>query len=324
MGLFNKLTKKNNDKIFNELDKKEKGNKERDKNLPELSGMYLPDHVVAIPHYFSQTSIYAPRANKNRNALVKNKQEHIWSQGDLNIMYEGPELDTLIDSRLMSLVLKGRDLQKSKDNIVRLKFKETMLTLGLNPYHPNSRAKFTASIDRHLSAKIYFKKGENLAGFWKSFFISDNTYYEYETNSLQIQIGDMIPELFSMKDSGSFSIENMVISFATKNSYATKLYSYYESNTNPFPIKVSTILELCDKKLEENKKPTNNHRKVIKEALDELQELGFLESWCYDITKDKRDPLVCVKKRPKKERIKSPEKEKQFDSNYVEVIDYKK
>lgn len=311
--IFGKLrNKKNNDieieeaadsSMFSSFKKEAKEIKENKTELikkdESLSGLKLPDNYVAMPHYFSQSSIYAPRSG-NRKEI--SKRTDLWSQGDNHVSYEGPSLDTKIDIQLMSLVLKARDIQKSPNNTVKLKFKETMKVLGLNPHHPNSRTKFLNSINRHLEAKLYFSIGNEEEGFWKSFFVAEGTKYSYKQNILKIQIGEIIPTLFKLKDSGSFSIENMLISFAAKSSYSSKLYSYYESNETPFPIKVSTILEICDKKIEDGKKPTNNHRKVIKEALDELVSLSFLESWYYDSSKDKRDPLVVVKKKSKKDR----------------------
>jgi len=267
-----------------------------------LSGLRLPDNLVAMPHYFSQSSIYAPRSG---DRLAISERTDLWSQGDMNVSYEGPPLDTKIDIQLMSLVLKARDIQKSPNNIVKLKFKETMKNLGLNPHHPNSRIKFTSSLNRHLEAKLFFSVGNEDAGFWRNFFVAEGTVFDYKKNLLHIQISDIIPSLFKLKKSGSFSIENMMISFAIKGSYASKLYSYYESNDIPFPVKVSTIMEICDKKLSEGKKPTNNNRKVVKEALEELESLCFLESWYFDSTKDTRDPLVVVNKKCKKERSNS-------------------
>lgn len=303
-------SKKSTSGVFDSLEKKDKVSKK----IPEsLSGMHLPDHYVAIPHCFSQTAIYAPRSG---DRTIQYKRTDIWSQGEMNVAYDGPLLDTKIDSRLMSLVLKAKDMQKSNDNMVNLKFKETMIQLGLNPYHPNSRKKFTSSISRHLDAKFYFYIGEETRGFWKSFFVADGTTHSYEKNFIRIQLGDVIPKLFKMKDSGSFSIEDMLLNFATKSSYSSKLYSYYESNEKPFPVKVSTMLEICDKKLPEGKKPTNNHRKVLKEALDELKSLSFLNDWFFDDSKDKRDPLIVVYKRPKKDRQQNL-KESGFQSNYL-------
>lgn len=278
-----------------------------------LSGMHLPNNYVAIPHYISQSSIYAPRAG-DRTVIVKRLD--LWSQGEMKVAYEGPLLDTKIDSRLMSLVLKARDLNPSSDNIVKLKYKETMLALGLLPYHPNSRKKFTASIARHLGAKFFFSLGDEDAGFWRDFFVSEGTIFSYKKNILHIQLSNIIPVLFRIEDTGSFSIEDMLLSFSTKSSYATKLYSYYESNAVPFPVKVSTLLEICDKKIAENKKPTNNHRKVIKEALDELKKLGFLKTWRFDESVNKRDPMVYVSKISKKER-RSIKKSSTFKSDYM-------
>lgn len=315
--IFSNLKKKESDKndsVFGGLTfAKENKIIVESEECQDLSGMHLPDHHVAIPHYLSQSAIYAPRSG-DRSVIVK--RQDLWSQGNMHVAYEGPSLDTKIDSRLMSLVLKARDLSPTTDNIVKLKYKETMKRLGLRPSHPNSRAKFNASISRHLGAKFYFSIGEEKAGFWRNFFVSEGTVYNYEENYLHIQLSEVIPVLFKMKDSGSFSIEDMLLSFATKSSYATKLYSYYESNDKPFPVKVKTLLEICDKKIDENKKPTNNHRKVIKEALDELKKLGFLIDWHFDESIDKRDPLVFVNKCPKKDR--APHKDKDnFKSDYI-------
>ena len=293
------------DDIFSSLKKEtEKKSKSKKKKLTttednSLSGLVLPDNLVAIPHYFSQSSIYAPRSG---DRISISKRTDIWAQGDMNVSYDGPPLDTKIDIQLMSLVLKARDLQKSSNNIVKLKFKETMQKLGLNPHHPNSRVKFTSSINRHLEAKLFFSVGNEDAGFWRNFFVSEGTIFDYKKNILHIQISDILPPLFKLKESGSFSIENMLISFAIKGSYSSKLYSYYESNDTPFPVKVSTLLEICDKKISNETKPTNNHRKIIKEALNELLSLSFLENWYFDSTNDKRDPLVVVSKKKKKDR----------------------
>ncbi len=316
--IFSKLKRKETEKsesVFGGLiiGKGNKLESSSDDGTLELSGMHLPDHHVAIPHYLSQSAIYAPRSG-DRTVVIK--RQDLWSQGNMNVAYEGPSLDTKIDSRLMSLVLKARDLNPTSDNIVKLKYKETMKRLGLRPHHPNSRAKFNSSIARHLEAKFYFSVGDEKAGFWRNFFVSEGTVYNYEENYLHIQLSEVIPVLFKMKDSGSFSIEDMLLSFATKSSYSTKLYSYYESNDRPFPVKVSTLLEICDKKIEDGKKPTNNHRKVIKDALEELKKLGFLVDWAFLEDSDKRDPMVSVVKCPKKERLISKEKEN-FKSDYI-------
>lgn len=319
--IFKDLKVKKKGDIFSELSFTEKVvesdvvevDEECSKNLPQLSGMELPDHYVAIPHYLSQSAIYAPRSG-DREIIVKRMD--LWSQGDMNVAYEGPLLDTKIDNKLMSLVLKARDLNAPGDNLVRLKYKETMKTLGLRPSHPNSRKKFNASLARHLEAKFFFSMGDESAGFWKTFFNADGTVFNYEENILHIQVSDIMPKLYRLKDSGSFSIEDIVLNLAMKGSYTSKLYSYYESNEVPFPVKVSTLLDVCDKRLEINKKPTNNHRKVLKEGLDELQKLGFLIEWSFDTSIDKRDPLVIVKKLSKKERLKNKDNSK-FKLDYI-------
>lgn len=266
-----------------------------------VSGMMLPKNNVAIPYYFSQTAIYAPRAASNRQE--RNISVPIWSQGKMMVSYQGPEMDTKIDYKLISIVLKARDQIPADKHIVKLKYKETMKALGLNPHHPDARRKFHASIERHLSAKFYFSMDNEKEGFWKSLFDSDKTVFSYTRNVLIVQLNDFVPKLFNYDRKETFSIEDMLISFSISDSYAAKLYSYYESNKYPFAIKISTILKICDHPLEDDEKPTNNHRATIKKALNELVSKGFLKSWKFDVSKDKRDPLVIVEKVEKEQRI---------------------
>lgn len=315
-SLFDKINVNKNKSIFENIEKSEgdvfeqvsKNKKEEiedsDLNIEllPLSGLFLSKNNVAIPHYFSRSAIYAPR-RADRDRSERNTNIPVWSQGKMGVFYQGPELDTKIDYRLMSILMKARDNQNANDHIVRLKYKETMEALQLNPKHPDARKKFHASIERHLSARFYFMLDNEKEGFWKSFFETEHTNYSYSKNELNIQVSDLIPKLFKYNDTGSFSIEDMLISFAIKDSYASKLYSYYESNGVPFPIKISTLLEICDHPLSENEKPTNNHRTTIKKALSELVELGFLEKWMFDDAKDKRDPLVVVYKVDRLKRV---------------------
>lgn len=285
---------------------KVKSGKEKSKQIAKkensgyVSGINLPKNNVAIPYYFSQTAIYAPRATSNRQD--RNINVPIWSQGKMAISYQGPELDTKIDYKLLSIVLKARDLQPEDKHVVTLHYKETMKALGLNPYHPDSRKKFHASIERHLSAKFFFSIDNEKDGFWRSIFESEKTFFSYTNNLLTIQLSDFVPKLFNYERKETFSIEDMLISFKIGDSYASKLYSYYESNKNPFAVKISTLLKICDHAIEEEVKPSNNQRATIRKALNELVDIGFLISWSFQEDKDKRDPLVCVEKRDREDR----------------------
>lgn len=288
--------------IFGDLkkDKPKEDKKEDEEKLGGVSGMFLPKNNVAIPYYFSQTAIYAPRATSNRRD--RNISVPIWSQGKMSVSYQGPELDTKIDYKLMSIILKARDQLPEDKHIVKLKYKETMKALGLNPHHPDARKKFHASIERHLSAKFYFSVDCEKEGFWKSLIDAEKTVFSYTRNILIIQLSDFVPKLFNYDRKETFSIEDMLLSFSISDSYATKLYSYYESNKHPFAIKISTILKICDHPLEENQKPTNNNRATVRKALNELVSKGFLKSWKFEDGNDKRDPLVVVQKMEKEER----------------------
>lgn len=287
VSIFEKL--KNHEVIHHEVD-----------NTGSISGRLLAKNNVAIPYYLSQTAIYAPRSSAGRDE--RNISIPIWSQGKMSVSYQGPELDTKIDYKLMSIVLKARDQNAAEKHLVKLKYKETMKALGLNPHHPDSRKKFHSSIERHLSGKFFFSMDNEKEGFWRSLFDSEKTIFSYTRNVLIIQLSDVVPKLFNYGRKETFSIEDMLISFSIKDSYAAKLYSYYESNKVPFGIKVSTILRICDHPLEDDEKPSNNQRATIKKALNELVKIGFLKSWSFQEDKDKRDPLVVVIKVEREER----------------------
>jgi len=293
-----KVPKENS--VFEKLKKQEIVHIKEQDNTGSISGKFLAKNNVAIPYYFSQTAIYAPRSASGREE--RNISIPIWSQGKTSVSYQGPELDTKIDYKLMSIVLKARDQLSADKHIVRLKYKETMKTLGLNPHHPDSRKKFHASIERHLSGKFFFSMDNEKEGFWKPLFDSEKTIFSYTRNVLIIQLNDIVPKLFNHGRKETFSIEDMLISFSIKDSYASKLYSYYESNKVPFGIKVSTILRICDHPLEDGDKPSNNHRATVKKALNELIKIGFLKSWNFQEDKDKRDPLVIIEKIEREER----------------------
>ncbi len=301
IDLFAKLDETNKEEkpLFGSLIKKESNNYISE--LGSVSGKSLAKNNVAIPYYFSQTAIYAPRSVSNRDD--RNTNIPIWNQGKNSVSYQGPELDTKIDYKLMSIVLKARDQMPADKHLVKLKYKETMKALGLNPHHPDSRKKFHASIERHLSGKLFFSVDNEKEGFWKPLFESEKTVFSYTKNVLIIQLSDIVPKLFNHGRKETFSIEDMILSFSINDSYASKLYSYYESNKVPFAIKVSTILKICDHPLEDDEKPSNNNRATVKKALNKLVEIGFLESWSFIEDKDKRDPMVVVKKIERENRV---------------------
>jgi hypothetical protein len=301
-NIFAKIAEEKKDRsLFEKLNEHEVIiEKNVDDGSGSVSGKVLAKNNVAIPYYLSQTAIYAPRSASDRGD--RNLSIPIWSQGKMTVSYQGQALDTKIDYRLMSIVLKARDQLSPEKHIVKLKYKETMKALGLNPHHPDARKKFHASIERHLSAKLFFSMDNEKEGFWKTLFEADKTVFSYTRNVLIIQLSDIVPMLFNYGRKETFSIEDMLLNFSIKDSYASKLYSYYESNKIPFGIKVSTILKICDHPLDDNEKPNNNHRQTIKKALNELVQIGFLRSWSFQEDKDKRDPLVIVEKIEREER----------------------
>lgn len=282
----------------------------------KITDLCLPNNIVGIPLYFTKSSIYAPRDNRSRGN--RNVDIPVWTQNDLVIRYKGPELDTKIDYKLLSILLKAIDLARFDNNIIKLNYRETLKLLQLNPYHPDSRNKFNLSVERHLSAKFMFSTQDGKEAHWKTIFNADNTYISYSKNVIKIELNDIVKKLFRNSSESLFTIEDMMLSFGIKSSYAIKLYSYYESNQTPYPVKLSTIFKICDKPFATIKEINGNHKAIIRKALNELVELGFLESWHFGKSKVVGDPLVFVNKI---DRVDRDIKNKiDFNNNFLNYI----
>lgn len=278
-----------------------------------LTDISLPNNIVGIPLYFTKSSIYAPRDNRTRGE--RNIDIPVWTQNNLEIRYKGPELDTKIDYKLLSILLKAIDLARFDNNIIKLNYRETLKLLQLNPYHPDSRFKFNSSVERHLSAKFMFSTQDGKEAHWKTIFNADNTYISYSQNVIKIELNDVVKKLFRDGSESLFTIEDMMLSFGIKSSYAIKLYSYYESNQTPYPVRLSTLFKICDKPFGNSIEINGNHKAVIRKALNELRDLGFLESWKFSKSKVAGDPLVFVNKIDKENRdIKSTI---EFNNNFL-------
>ena len=67
---------------------------------------------------------------------------------------------------------------------------------------------------------------------------------------------------------------------------ASKLFGYWASHRKPFPVKIETLLKLCGSEMS-----IKHFKAELKQALDQLQEIGFLESW------EVQEELVLVTRR---------------------------
>lgn len=98
----------------------------------------------------------------------------------------------------------------------------------------------------------------------------------------QVWVGEEMRLLF---DEEFLTRINWEIRKSLPDGIASKLFGYWASHRQPFPVKVETLHKLCGSEM------TIKHFKVeLKKALDLLGRVGFLESWEF------RDELVAVKR----------------------------
>ena len=98
----------------------------------------------------------------------------------------------------------------------------------------------------------------------------------------QVWVGEEMRRLF---DEEFLTRINWELRKSLPDGIASKLFGYWASHRQPFPVKVETLHRLCGSDM------TIKHFKIeLKKSLDLLGKIGFLESWEF------RDDLVAVKR----------------------------
>lgn len=244
------------------------------KYLPEW-----PEGQRAMPNEILRSALFNCRNRKQARMFLKDAE--IAVIGDGQVIYRGEELrqdDELVWLHLMHLAkrvhlgacvdftpysfikalgwaIKGQNYERLRVCLSRMQ--ATAIRIQ------SKRLGCFISVSLIQKFKSRNEKNENLARW-------------------EVWVGEEMRLLF---DKEFLTRVNWEIRKSLPDGIASKLFGYWTSHRQPFPVKITTLLKLCGSEM------SLKHFKVeLKRSLDLFVEIGFLETWEF------RENLVTVKR----------------------------
>jgi hypothetical protein len=247
----------------------------RPKYLPEW-----PDGQRALPNEILRSALFTCR---NRNQPRKFlKDEEIAVIGDGQVIYRGEELrqdDELVWMHLMHLIKK-----LPLGDCVEFTPYAFLKALGW-PIKGQNYERLRISLSR-MQATALRMQSKRLQCFISisliQKFLSRNDRNE-NLSRWQVWVGKEMRVLFDEDFLTRMAWETRR---SLPDGISSKLFGYWASHRTPFPVKIETLAKLCGSGM------AAKHFKVeLKQALEQLKGIGFLESWEFT------DELVVVTRR---------------------------
>ena len=247
----------------------------RPKYLPEW-----PEGQRAMPNEILRSALFNCRNRKQPRQFMRDAE--IAVIGDGQVVYRGEELrqdDELVWLHLVHLIKKiplGECVEFTPYSFVR--------ALGW-PVKGQSYERLRVCLSRMQATAIRIQS-KRLGCFISISLIQMFRSRDEQLENLsrwQVWIGQEILLLF---DGDFLSRMNWEIRKSLPDGIASKLFGYWASHREPFPVRISTLQRLCSSEMS-----SRHFRAEIKKSLLLLQEAGFLETWKL------QDDTVTVKRR---------------------------
>lgn len=239
-----------------------------------------PEGQRAMPNEILRSALFNCR-NRNQPRLFM-KDAEIAVIGDGTVIYRGEELrqdDELVWLHLMHLVKKlplGECVEFTPYSFVR--------ALGW-PIKGQSYQRLRVCLSRMQATAIRIQSkrlGCFISVSLVQMFKSKNERME-NLSRWQVWVGKEMRLLF---DEEFLTRMNWETRKSLPDGIASKLYGYWSSHREPFPVRIFTLQSLCGSEM-----TLKHFREELKRSLSLLQNAGFLESW------QLRDDTVTVKRR---------------------------
>lgn len=243
---------------------------------------YLPEwkeEQRAMPNEILRSALFNCR-NRNQPRLYM-KDAAIALIGDGQVIYRGEELrqdDELVWLHLMHLVKKlplGECVDFTPYAFVK--------AVGW-PLKGQSYERLRVSLSRMQATAIRIQS-RRLGCFVSLSLITKFRSRNDQNENLprwQVWVGEEMRLLF---DEEFLTRMNWEVRKSLPDGIASKLFGYWASHRQPFPVKVETLQKLCGSEMS-----IKHFKMELKKSLDLLGSVGFLESWEF------RDDLVAVKR----------------------------
>jgi hypothetical protein len=243
---------------------------------------YLPDwhdEQRAMPNEILRSALFNCR-NRNQPRLYM-KDAEIAMIGDGQVIYRGEELrqdDELVWLHLIHLV-KKLPLGECVDFTPYAFVKALCWPIKGQSYE---RLRITLSRMQATAIRIQSRRlGCFISVSLITKFRSRNDLNE-NLSRWQVWIGEEMRLLF---DEEFLTRINWEIRKSLPDGIASKLFGYWASHRQPFPVKVETLHKLCGSEMS-----IKHFKAELKKSLDLLDKVGFLASWEF------KDDLVAVKR----------------------------
>lgn len=235
--------------------------------LPEI---FIGQRV--IPNCFLRGALFG-MVRKGRRALVK--EEPIFTMSQYQVAFSGELLDQNDLELWDTLICLAK--HNKIENLLKISLYELCQIMRLSP----TKSAYEAIISRtkRLKFGMIQIKTENRE-FGGS--LIDNYYIDKDGNGkLVIEYNKHLTELFS--DSDITYVNANIRHELGDNQLAKWLHNFYESHTNPRPIAISFLQQLCRSKSE-----PKEFKRLLKVAIDLVKQGHLLvnqkSKWDYEIT----------------------------------------
>lgn len=245
------------------------------KYLPEW-----PEVQRTMPNEILRSALFNCRNRKQPRQLMRDVE--IAVIGDGQIVYRGEELrqdDELVWLHLVHLIRKrplGECVEFTPYSFIK--------ALGW-PVKGQSYERLRVCLSRMQATAIRIQSkrlGSFISVSLIQMFRSRDDYLE---NLSRWQVW-LCKEMLLLFDEDFLTRVNWEIRKALPDGIASKLFGYWASHREPYPVKVSTLMRLCGAEMS-----PKHFREKLKISLRLLQELGFLESWQF------QDDILSVSRR---------------------------
>ncbi len=242
----------------------------------EASPKVLPEWTPvkgASPNEIVRSALFTAR-NRNRRRLYL-KQAEIIVTGGGSILYLGEELrqdDELVWMRLLQLA-KGQPLGEPIF-FTPYSFLKAIGWRVNNWGYQHLRAcllRMKATAVQVTSNRLHQTVVTSLIDYIAMWDPEKHTSLAH----WEVRISKVMSLLFA---DGAFTLIDLEQRKALPEGIATKLHSYWSSHREPYPVKVETLQKLCASKSE-----LRFFKRELKNALNALKDVEFLESWAIEV-----------------------------------------
>lgn len=247
----------------------------RPKYLPEW-----PEGQRAMPNEILRSALFNCRNRKRPRMFMKDAE--IAVIGDGQVIYRGEELrqdDELVWLHLMHLAKKlplGACVDFTPYSFIK--------ALGW-PIKGQNYDRLRVCLSRMQATAIRIQS-KRLGCFISVSLILKFRSRNEQNESLsrwEVWVGEEMRLLF---DEEFLTRVNWEIRKSLPDGIASKLFGYWASHRQPFPVRIATLLQLCGSEMS-----PKHFKAELKKSLDLLGKIGFLETWEF------KEDLVLVRRK---------------------------